>query len=255
VPIKEEAEKAGIDFLPTPFDRTAVDFLESIGAKAYKIASFELTDIPLLKYTASKGKHMFVSTGMGSAEEIQEAVDTIFSTGNKQVTLLKCSSAYPAEYGDMNLSTILDMARRFGVPVGLSDHSMGYLAAVVAVSLGAAVVEKHFCLSREIKNPDSTFSMEPAEFSAMVRDIRAAEKALGAPIYGFTEAERYNTKFRRSVFAAADIKKGEIFTTENIRVVRPVGGLHPREYPNLLNKRAACDISFATPLTADMVER
>lgn len=252
--IKEEADKLGIDFLSTPFDCTAVDFLESIDVKAYKIASFELTDVPLLRYTASKGKPMFVSTGMGSFEEIREAVDTIFSAGNQRLTLLKCSSAYPAKSNDMNLSTITDMAEKFDVPVGLSDHSMGSLSAVIAVSLGATVIEKHFCLSREIKNPDSSFSMEPGEFAAMVKDVRIVESALGAPFYGFTESERTSVGLRRSVFAATDIKKGEAFTIKNIRVVRPGNGLHPREYDTLLTKRAACDIPFATPLADSMVE-
>jgi pseudaminic acid synthase len=254
VPLKEAADKLGIDFLSTPFDRTAVDFLEDLNVTAYKIASFELTDIPLLRYVAKKGKPMFVSTGMASLDEIKEAVDTVFSTGNKRLTLLKCSSAYPALPENMNLSTIPDMAGRFGVPVGLSDHSLGSLSALTAVSLGATVIEKHFCLSREIKNPDSSFSMEPAEFSAMVKDIRDTEKALGAPFYGYTESEKSSVGLRRSVYAAKDIKKGEIFATENVRVIRPANGLHPREYETLLGKRAARDISFATPLSRDMAE-
>lgn len=252
--IKEEADKLGIDFLSTPFDFTAVDFLEELGISAYKIASFELIDVPLLHYVAQKGKPLIVSTGMGTLEEIREAVDAIFETGNKALTLMKCSSAYPAKSEDMNLSTIPDMAKRFGLPVGLSDHSMGSLAAILAVSLGAAAIEKHFCLSRNIDNPDASFSMEPEEFAAMARDVRAAEKALGAPNYGTAEEERSSVRLRRSIFAAADIKEGECFSSENIRVVRPGDGLHPREYDALLGKRAARDIPFATPLSADMVD-
>lgn len=252
--IKEEAETLGIDFLSTPFDCSAVDFLEEMGVQAYKIASFELVDIPLLRYTAERGKPMIVSTGMGTGEEIQEAVDTVLAAGNKELTLLKCVSAYPAKPEKMNLSTIPDMARRFHVPVGLSDHSLGSLAAVTAVALGAAVIEKHFCLSRGIDNPDASFSMEPREFAAMVKDIRIAEQSLGTPCYALSEDERPNAGLRRSIFACADIKKGEPFTAENIRVVRPADGLHPREYAELLGKAAACDIPFATPLARSMVE-
>ena len=171
--IKEECEACGVDFLSTPFDRTAVDFLEGIGCEAYKIASFELVDIPLIEYAASKGKPMIISCGMGGVEEIQDAVAACRRQGNEQVVLLKCCSEYPANYDDMNFATITDMRERFGVPVGLSDHSMGSIGAVVGVSLGAQVVEKHFCLSRAIKNPDSEFSMEPAEFAAMVREFAA----------------------------------------------------------------------------------
>ncbi len=252
--IKEEAEKLGIDFLSTPFDMTAVDFLEELNVRAYKIASFELVDIPLLSYVAQKGKPMIVSAGMGTIEEIQEAVDTIFAAGNKALTLMKCSSVYPAKPEEMNLSAIPDMARRFNVSVGLSDHSLGSFAALIAVSLGAAVIEKHFCLSRDIKNPDASFSMEPAEFAAMARDVRQAEKALGSPFYGALPQEQPNIAVRRSVFASEDIKKGERLTARNIRIVRPGNGLHPREYSALLGKHAACDIPFATPLSKELVQ-
>ena len=234
--IKEECEACGVDFLSTPFDRTAVDFLEGIGCEAYKIASFELVDIPLIEYAASKGKPMIISCGMGSVEEIQDAVDAYRRQGNEQVVLLKCCSEYPANYDDMNFATITDMRERFGVPVGLSDHSMGSIGAVVGVSLGAQVVEKHFCLSRAIKNPDSEFSMEPAEFAAMVRDIRDAVRIRGQVTYELTESEKASTVFRRSVFAVQDIREGEYFTEKNIRVIRPSYGLAPKEYENLLGK-------------------
>ena len=234
--IKEECEACGVDFLSTPFDRTAVDFLEGIGCEAYKIASFELVDIPLIEYAASKGKPMIISCGMGGVEEIQDAVAACRRQGNEQVVLLKCCSEYPANYDDMNFATITDMRERFGVPVGLSDHSMGSIGAVVGVSLGAQVVEKHFCLSRAIKNPDSEFSMEPAEFAAMVRDIRDAVRIRGQVTYELTESEKASTVFRRSVFAVQDIREGEYFTEKNIRVIRPSYGLAPKEYENLLGK-------------------
>ena len=214
--IKEECAACGVDFLSTPFDRTAVDFLESIGCEAYKIASFELVDIPLIEYAASKGKPMIISCGMGSVEEIQDAVDACRRQGNDKIVLLKCCSEYPANYSDMNLATIPDMRERFGVPVGLSDHSMGSIAAVAGVSLGAQVVEKHFCLSRAIKNPDCEFSMEPEEFAEMVRDARSAAQIRGRVSYELTESEKASTAFRRSIFAVRDIQEGEEFTAENI---------------------------------------
>jgi len=234
--IKEECEVCGVDFLSTPFDRTAVDFLEGMGCEAYKIASFELVDIPLIEYAASKGKPMIISCGMGSIEEIQDAVDACRRQGNDKIVLLKCCSEYPANYSDMNLATISDMRERFGVPVGLSDHSMGSIAAVVGVSLGAQVVEKHFCLSRAIKNPDSEFSMEPQEFAEMVRDVRSAAQIRGRVSYELTEAEKASAVFRRSIFAVEDIREGECFTEENIRVIRPSYGLAPKKYKNLLGK-------------------
>ena len=247
--IKEECEACGVDFLSTPFDRTAVDFLEGIGCEAYKIASFELVDIPLIEYAASKGKPMIISCGMGSVEEIQDAVAACRRQGNEQVVLLKCCSEYPANYDDMNFATITDMRERFGVPVGLSDHSMGSIGAVVGVSLGAQVVEKHFCLSRAIKNPDSEFSMEPAEFAAMVRDIRDAVRIRGQVTYELTESEKASTVFRRSVFAVQDIQKGEQFTTENIRCIRPGYGLFPKGFYKLLGAQSAQEIKRGMPIT------
>ena len=231
--IKRECKACGVDFLSTPFDPTAVDFLEGIGCEAYKIASFELVDIPLIEYAASKGKPMVLSCGMGSVEEIQDALDACRRMGNDQVVLLKCCSEYPANWEDMHLANIPDMARRFQVPVGLSDHSMGSLAAVVGVSLGACVVEKHVCLSRAIKNPDSEFSMEMPEFARMVRDIRDAERIRGTAFYGPAPGET-DIKFRRSLFAVRDIKAGEPFTAENVRSIRPGQGLPPKYYQTLL---------------------
>lgn len=252
--LKEEADRVGIDFFSAPFDKTAVDFLEGIGMEFYKIASFELVDIPLLRYTAEKGKPMILSTGMSSLSEIEEAVETIRSTGNPNLILLRCASAYPAITDEMNLAAMVDMGERFGVPVGLSDHSMGSLAAVTAVAMGASVIEKHLCLGREIENPDSSFSMEPEEFAAMVRDIRQAEKAMGSVRYGASEQEKENVIFRKSVFVVNDIEQGEVFTEENIRVIRPGYGLHSREYDNVLGKKSLVDLKRGTPLRAEVVE-
>ncbi len=247
--LKEEAERVGIDFLSTPFDHTAVDFLEEIGLAFYKIASFELVDLPLISYVASKQKPMIVSTGMSTLEEIEEAVETIREAGNEQLVLMKCSSAYPADPADMHLRTISDMKEHFQIPIGLSDHSMGSMSAVTAVSLGACVIEKHFCISREIENPDASFSMTPEEFSAMVQDIRRVEAALGKPVYGVSKQEETNQGFRRSVFAVKDIAKGEMFTKENIRIIRPGYGMKPKYITDILGTRAGMDLPYGTPVT------
>lgn len=251
--IKQECEACGVDFLSTPFDFTAVDFLESIGCEAYKIASFELVDIPLIEKAASLGKPMIISCGMGSVQEIQEAVDACKRVGNQQVVLLKCCSEYPTPWDDMHLATIPDMAARFGVPVGLSDHSEGSLGAIVGVSLGACVVEKHVCLSRKIKNPDSEFSMEMPDFARMVTEIRAAQRIKGAVSYELSPNEKAQRHFRRSLFAVKDIKKGEPFTAENVRSIRPSDGLAPKLYHTILGSIAAEDIPFGTPLKTSMI--
>ena len=243
----ETATKVGLDFFSTPFDHTAVDFLEEIGMQFYKIASFELVDIPLIQYVASKGKPIIMSTGMGSLGEIEEAVNVI-KEKNCPLALLKCSSAYPAIPDSMNLKTIPNMKEVFQVPVGLSDHSMGGVAAITAVALGANMIEKHFCLSREIENPDSSFSMEPEEFKNMVRDIRDAERAMGKVCYTVTESEMQNRSFRKSIFVSKDIKKGEKLTKENIRVVRPGYGLKPKYYEQVLGMTALQDLEAGTPL-------
>lgn len=252
--LKEEAERVGLDFLSTPFDKTAVDFLESLDIMFYKIASFELVDIPLIKYVAAKGKPIIMSTGMASLDEIKEAVDAAASQNNKSLCLLKCSSAYPAIPDDMNLITVMHMKSTFGVPVGLSDHSLGSIGAVTAVALGANVIEKHFCINRRIENPDSSFSMEPAEFKQMVEDIRAAERAIGQVCYETSEREAENKHFRKSIFVVRDIKKGEQFTGDNIKVIRPAYGLEPKHYEDLLGKTASRDITRGTPLKWDMVD-
>lgn len=219
--LKEEAEKAGLDFLSTPFDKTSVDFLEELGVECYKIASFELVDLPLISYIAAKGKPIIMSTGMSTLGEIEQAVQTIKNAGNSQFALLRCASAYPAITDDMNLKTMQNMEQIFQVPVGLSDHSMGSVGAVTAVALGAKIVEKHFCLDRSIVNPDCSFSMNPAEFTQMVKDIRQAERAIGTVKYGVSKQEESNIVFRRSIFCVQDIKEGEKLTEENVRVIRP----------------------------------
>lgn len=252
--LKKEADRVGIDFLSTPFDNTAVDFLEEMGMEFYKIASFELVDIPLISYVASKKKPIIMSCGMATKEEIHEAVDAILKEGNDQIVLLKCSSAYPADPEDMHLATIPDMMKEFNVPVGLSDHSMGSFSANIAVSLGAKVIEKHFCLGREIENPDASFSMTPDEFANMVKDIRMTEKALGEAFYGVSKIEETNYKFRRSIFVVKDIKEGEKISEENIRVIRPGHGLMPKYYDEVLGKVASADIKRGTPLSWDLVK-
>lgn len=250
--LKEEAENIGIDFLSTPFDRTAVDFLEDLNIGAYKIASFELVDIPLIEYVASKKKPIIMSTGMGTLEEIEEAVAAVRKYHN-QITLLKCSSAYPAVSDEMNLVTMVDLKENFGCSVGLSDHSMGSLGAVIAVAMGADVIEKHFCLSRGVDNPDSSFSMEPQEFADMVQDIRRVEKAKGEVHYGPTEQEKGNIVFRKSIFAVQDIKKGELLSEENIRVIRPGYGMKPKYLGDVLGKEVLCDVSRGMPILKKMV--
>jgi len=251
--LKMLADKLNIDMFSTPFDKTAVDFLEDIGMEFYKIASFELVDIPLIEYVASKNKPIIMSTGMGSLEEIEEAVAAVKKYHNDLI-LLKCSSAYPAITDQMNLRTMIDMKEKFGVDVGLSDHSLGSLGAVIAVAMGASVIEKHFCISRALENPDSSFSMEPEEFANMVRDIRACEMAKGNVFYGPAQQEMSNLNFRKSIFVSCDIKKGEVFSEDNIRVVRPAYGMKPKYYKDVLGKKATCDLEMGTPLERNMVE-
>lgn len=253
--LKQEAERVGLDFLSTPFDKTAVDFLENIGVGFYKIASFELVDIPLIEYVAAKGKPIILSTGMGSKEEIEEAIAAIKNQGNHDIVLLRCASAYPAISEEMNLTTIKDMRKYFSLPIGLSDHSMGSVAAIAAVALGAKVIEKHICLDRRIENPDASFSMEPEEYAQMVRDIRAVEKALGNIMYGPTSQEKDSIVFRKSIFVVKDMIKGEVFTENNIKVIRPGYGMKPREYKNIIGKCASRDLNYGMPLMPEDVEK
>lgn len=252
--LKEKCEEMGIDFLSTPFDRTAVDFLEGLGVEFYKIASFELVDIPLIEYAASKGKPVIISCGLASEEEIWDALAACKRQGNDKVVLLKCCSQYPAQYEDMNVATITDMRERFDVPVGLSDHSMGSLADVVAVSLGAQVIEKHVCLSREIDNPDAAFSMEIAEFAQMVEDVRNAVRIKGKATYALTEHEKSSLKYRRSLVAVKPIAEGEVFTEENVRSIRPAIGIKPKYYSELMGKQAKRTYLFGEPIEESEVE-
>jgi len=251
--IKAECQKLELDFLSTPFDNTAVDFLESLNIEFYKIASFELVDIPLIEYVASKGKPMIMSCGMGSIEDIQDAVDACKRQGNEEIILLKCTSEYPAEPADMNLATITDMRKRFNVPVGLSDHSMGSIAATVAVALGACVIEKHFCLSRKIKNPDSEFSMEPDEFAKMVSDCNIASVMRGKTSYDLSVKENSSKVFRRSLFAVKDINSGDCFTEENVRSIRPGYGIAPKHYTKLLERKSVNNYKFGDPISKDEI--
>lgn len=252
--LKEKCKEVGVDFLSTPFDRTAVDFLEKIGVEFYKIASFELVDIPLIEYVASKGKPVIMSCGMASVEEIEDAINACYRQGNRDIALLKCCSQYPAQYEDMNVSVIPDMKKRFEVPVGLSDHSMGSLADVVAVSLGAQIIEKHVCLSREIENPDAGFSMEICEFADMVRDVRNASLIKGKPTYDLTEHEKNSLIYRRSLVAVKPIQAGEMFTEENVRSIRPAIGIKPKYYYELLQKKAKKSYRFGEPILMSEIE-
>lgn len=249
-PIMAECERCGIDFLSTPFDATAVDFLDKCGAEAYKIASFELVDIPLIEYAAAKGRPMIMSCGMASVKEISEAVEACRRVGNEKVVLLKCCSEYPAPWSDMKLLNIPDMRERFGVPVGLSDHSAGSLGAVVGVSLGACVIEKHVMLEG-VDSADAGFSMTVDEFARMVQDVRAARRMMQGPDYRLTEGEKASTVFRRSIFAVADIHEGDAFTSENVRSIRPGNGIAPKYLPELIGKRSKRQICFGEPIRMD----
>lgn len=251
----EESKKVGIDFFSTPFDNKTADFLEKMGMEFYKIASFEMIDLPFLKYVASKGKPMIVSTGMATLEEIKEAVEAIYATGNHQHALLKCSSAYPAVSSQMNLKCIPDMIDRFKIPIGLSDHSMGYLGAVIAVSMGATIIEKHFCLDRAIENPDSSFSMTPDEYREMVENVRLVEAAKGYVSYGRTPQEESNIVFRRSLFAVEDIKKGDNFSMDNVRSIRPGYGLPPKYIYDLSTMKSNRDIKTGEPIEWNCVQK
>ncbi|MBQ6385753.1 MAG: pseudaminic acid synthase [Lachnospiraceae bacterium] len=246
--IADRCRERGIDFLSTPFDFTSADFLRGMDVEAYKIASFELTDLPLIRHVAAFGRPMIVSCGMGTKDEIGEAVHTIREVNDSLLVLLKCTSEYPAVYEDMNLSLIPRMSEDFGTPAGLSDHSMGYEVAVAAAALGASVIEKHFCLSREFHTPDSAFSMEPEEFAAMVRAVRNVEAARGTGEYTLTQREMDKRINRRSLFIGKDIKAGEKLTEENIAIIRPAHGLHPRYYGEVLGKTAVRDLAFGDPL-------
>jgi len=252
--LKKACYKLGLDFFSTPFDCTSVDFLESMDVPAYKVASFELVDIPLLKKVAGTGKPIIISTGMATVAEIDEAIQTIITSGNKQIALLKCTSAYPAPPEEMNLNTIPHLSKTYGIPVGLSDHTLGSAAAVASVALGGCIIEKHLTLSRKERGTDNAFSTEPDEFKSMVDDVRTVEKALGKITYEITEKQKENRVFRRSLFVVNDIKKGESFSNENVRSIRPGHGMHTRYLEQVLGRQATQDIKKGTPLRWNLVE-
>lgn len=253
--LKQLAEQLGMECFSTAFDPSAVDFLEKMNVPAHKVASFEIVDLPLIQKMARTGKPLIISTGMASEEEIAEALQCARQAGAKEIALLKCTSAYPAPAEEMNLRTIPEMARRFGVPVGLSDHTLGIVASVVAVALGACILEKHLTLSRSIPGPDSAFSLEPQEFKSMVEAVRTAEKVLGGVHFGASDKERSSLAHRRSLFVVQDVRQGEEFTTDNVRSIRPGNGLHPRHLEEVLGKRAAKGIKRGTPLRWEFVVR
>ncbi len=251
--LRAVAGELGLVWFSTPFDETAVDFLESMQVPAHKVASFENVDLPLLRKVAGTGKPILLSTGMATLAEIDEAVQTIRAAGGQDLVLLKCTSAYPAPADEMNLATIPHLQQTFGVPVGLSDHTIGIAVPVAAVALGACVIEKHFTLSRATPGPDSAFSLEPTEFKTMVEAVRTAERALGSVHYGLSEQEGHSRMFRRSLFVVRDMKAGDVFTPETVRSIRPGHGLHTRYLDQVLGRRAAHDIHWGTPLSWDLV--
>jgi pseudaminic acid synthase len=252
--LKKIADRLGIDLFSTPFDFSSVDFLEKMNVPAYKIASFELVDIPLIRKIARLGKPVIMSTGMATLREIREAVRAVRSEGNSQIALLKCTSEYPADPNDMNLRTIPDIPKRFGTVAGLSDHCMGIATSVAAVTLGACIIEKHLTLSRKESGPDSSFSLEPQELEELVKGIRTVEAALGKINYASSAKEKATRIFRRSLFAVRDISKDEKFTPENIRSIRPGHGLAPKYYDSVIGKAARKDIKFGTPLSFSLVK-
>lgn len=252
--LKKIAEDLGLICFSSPFDRTAVDLLEKMEVPAYKIASFEITDIPLIEYVASKGKPVIISTGIATLADIEEAIATCKKIGNDQIALLKCTSAYPAPLEELNLNTIPNMIDTFRTVVGLSDHTLGISVPIASVALGAKIVEKHFILDRNLGGPDAAFSLEPHEFRSMVETVRDIEKALGKVTYELTEKARKSRDFSRSLFVVEDIKTGDIFTEKNVRSIRPGFGLHTRYLSKILNKKARKDLKKGTPLEWDCVD-
>lgn len=250
----EVAEEEGLICFSSPFDFTAVDFLESLNVPAYKIASFEIQDIPLIEYAASKGKPIIMSTGIAEEEDINLAVETCKKAGNNDIILLKCTSSYPAPLDLANLNTIPDLKNRFGVEVGFSDHTYGSLAPTIAVTLGAKIIEKHFILDKSVGGPDADFSLDVTEFTEMVSKVRDTEKLLGKVSYDISEKVKKNRKFARSLFVVEDVKKGDILTKENIRSIRPGYGLHPKYYNKILGKKFISSIDRGEPLTLQMIE-
>jgi pseudaminic acid synthase len=251
--LKYVADTLNLDFFSTPFDPTAVDFLEEMDVPAHKIASFEMVDLPLIRRVAKTGKPIIISTGMSTLAEIDEAVRAIREAGGSQLALLKCTSAYPAPPEEMNLRTIPHLAKAFYLPVGLSDHTLGIAVPVASVALGACIIEKHLTLSRANPGPDSAFSLEPHEFKQMVEAVRTAQQAVGHVSYSVTDREAASRVFRRSLFVIRNIRAGEVFTAENVRSIRPGCGLHTRHFHAVLGRRAIQDISRGTPLSWELI--
>lgn len=247
------AKEEGLVCFSSPFDKTAVDLLEELNTPIYKIASFEIQDIPLIKYAASKGKPIIISTGIAEIEDIELAIETCRKEGNNQIIILKCTSAYPAAPEDANLLTIPDIKTRFGVEVGLSDHTMGIEAPAIAVALGAKVIEKHFILDKSIGGPDAHFSLDEAEFKEMVDAVRKTEKMLGKVDYEMTEKKKKSRQFSRSLFIVEDVKEGDVLTEENVRSIRPGFGMHPKHYDEVLGKKFNSNYEKGTPLSFDLL--
>ena len=248
------AKEEGLVCFSSPFDKKAVDLLEELGNPIYKIASFEITDIPLIKYIASKQKPIIISTGIAALEDIELAVDTCKKEGNFDITILKCTSAYPASAEDANLLTIPDIERRFNVKSGLSDHTIGIEAPMIAVALGAKVIEKHFILDKSIGGPDAQFSLDEKEFKSMVDAVRLTEKLIGEVDYSMTDKKKKSREFSRSLFVVQNVEKGDIVTEENIRSIRPGNGLHPKYYNKILGKKFVCSVKRGEPLASQMIE-
>ena len=253
-PLFDHARKLGITLFSSPFDATAVDLLEDLGAPAYKIASFEAVDLPLIEYVARTGKPMIISTGMADVEEIQEAIHAARSAGCKQLAILHCVSGYPAPAEDYNLRTIVDMIERFGLVTGLSDHTLDNTTAIASVVLGAAIIEKHFTLDRNGGGPDDSFSLEPEDLTALCRDSKTAWKALGRVDYGRKSSEQGNVQFRRSLYFVKDMKAGDVITKDCVRSVRPGYGLEPKYSDKLIGRAVAREISANTPVTEDVLK-
>lgn len=252
--LKKIAEEEGLICFSSPFDKTAVDFLEEMEVPAYKIASFEINDIPFIEYVASKGKPMIMSTGIATMADIEEALNACKRMGNEQVALLKCTSAYPSPLKDINLITIPNMRNTFKKVIGLSDHTLGTSVSIASIALGSKIVEKHLTLNRSLGGPDAAFSMEPDEFKAMVKGIREVEKALGEVTYELTDKMKRSREHSRSLFVVKEIKEGEVFTEENIKSIRPGFGMHTKYYYDILGKKARKDIVKGTPLNWDLID-
>jgi N-acetylneuraminate synthase len=253
-PLFEHARKVGIPLFSSPFDNTAIDLLEDLNAPAYKIASFEAVDLPLIKYAASTGKPMIISTGMADAEEIQEAIDAAREGGCKELAVLHCVSGYPAPAEDYNLRTIPDMINRFGLVTGLSDHTLDNTTAITSVAMGASIIEKHFTLDRSGGGPDDSFSLEPDELAALCKGAKTAWSALGRVDYGRKSSEQGNVKFRRSLYFVKDMKAGDVITHDCLRSVRPGFGLAPRYFEQLIGRKVQSEVRFATPVSWDVIE-